>query len=306
MHRPRVRARPRPRSPLVPMFLVTSLVTLVVFPPRLGAQQSPPIPADSLGWHRQAVGQLNLTEVTFDNWSEGGESTVAWQLTGASEFDYRQPRYSWTNSMRLAYGRTKLGNSDSRKSIDEIRLESVLTGRATRWVNPFVSVIALTQFSTGYKYQDSTRTATSAFFDPAYITESLGLAYQPSKWFVTRLGAAAKETFTNHYNIYADNPATPKVEKNKVEGGITSESGLNAKFQNNVLLTSRLDLFSDLKAFRRIDVNWQSTLTVQISKYVNVNLDVRLLYDSNVSPRRQLKQSLAVGLTYAFLTDKGH
>jgi hypothetical protein len=298
-------ARHRPRLPFVALLALTSLVALVV-PPTPLAAQSPPVPADSLGWHRQAVGQLNLTEVSFNNWSEGGENAVAWQLTGAAEFDYRQPRYSWTNSMRLGYGLTKLGSSDFRKSIDEIRLESVLTGRATRLVNPFVSLIALTQFSTGYKYQDTTRTATSAFFDPAYFTESLGLAYQPSKVFVERVGAAMKETFTNRYNIYTDNPATPKVEKNKVEGGITSESDVNAKFRNNVLLTSKLELFSNLKGWRRTDVNWQSTLTVQLSKYVNLNFDVRLLYDSTVSPRRQLKQSLALGLTYAFLTDTPH
>ena len=305
MHRLRVRARHRPKSPFVPLLAVTFLVALIV-PTIPLAAQAPPVPADSLGWHRQAVGQLNLTQVTLDNWSAGGESSVAWQLTGAAEFDYLQPKYAWTNSMRLGYGRTKLGNSDFRKSIDEIRLESVLTGRATRLVNPFFSVIALTQFSTGYKYQDSTRTATSAFFDPAYFTESLGLAYQPSKVFVERVGAAVKETFTNRYNIYTDNPATPKIEKRKVEGGITSESDVNAKFRDNVLLASKLELFSNLKGLRQTDVNWQSTLTVQISKYVNVNLDVRLLYDSTVSPRRQLKQSLALGLTYAFLTDKGH
>ncbi|MCG6987117.1 MAG: DUF3078 domain-containing protein [Gemmatimonadetes bacterium] len=305
MRRPGAPARHRPRLPFVPLLALTSLAGLV-FPASPLAAQSPPVPADSLGWHRQAVGQLNLTQVTLDNWSQGGESSVAWQLTGAAEFDYLQPKYAWTNSMKLGYGRTKLGDSDFRKSIDEIRLESVVTGGATRLVNPFVSLIALTQFSTGYKYQDSTRTATSAFFDPAYFTESLGLAYQPSKVFVERVGAAVKETFTNRYNMYADNPATPKVEKNKVEGGITSESDVNAKFQNNVLLTSKLELFSNLKGWRRTDVNWQSTLTVQLSKYVNFNLDVRLLYDSTVSPRRQLKQSLALGLTYAFLTDTPH
>jgi len=269
----------------------------------VAAQEPAQVPPDSLGWHRQAVGQLNLTQVSFDNWSEGGENAMAWQTTLASTFAYRGPSYSWESSGKLGYGKSKLGSSDLRKSIDEIRLESVLLHRWKGPVDPYVGVLARTQFSTGYQYGDSTRTATSGFFDPAYFTESAGLAYQPTGVLKTRMGAAVKETFTRLYNTYSDDPSTPRVEKHKVEGGITSVTDLNAKLRDDVLLVSRLELFSNLTALRRTDVNWESTLTVQLAKYVNLNLDVRLLYDSDVSARRQLKQSLALGLTYAFLKD---
>jgi hypothetical protein len=269
----------------------------------LTAQESEETSPDSLGWHRQAVGQLNLTQVSFDNWSEGGENAVAWQTTFASSFAYRAPRYAWESSLKLGYGRSKLGSSDFRKSIDEIRLESVLSRRTKGPISPYVGLLARTQFSTGYKYQDSTRTATSGFFDPAYFTESVGIGYQPTGVLKTRLGAAVKETFTRLYNTYSDNPSTSQVEKHKVEGGITSVTDLNAKLRDDVLLVSTVELFSDLKTLRRTDVNWESTLTVQLAKYVNLNLDVRLLYDSDVSARRQLKQSLALGLSYALLKD---
>jgi Protein of unknown function (DUF3078) len=298
MRRGRERALPYSRLLLLSMLAG-------VAGPRPATAQAPPPPDSAPGWHRQAVGQLNLTQVSFDNWSEGGENAVAWQLGLASNFDYRQPNYAWSNSGKLAYGRSKLGDSDFRKTVDEIVLESVLTRKALGWLDAYVSVNARTQFSTGYQFTDSTRTATSAFLDPGYFTQSIGLGYQASEAFKTRFGAALKETVTKLYNVYADDPDTPGIEKNKVEGGVTSVTDLNTKFRDNALLTSKLELFSDLKALNRTDVNWQSTLTVQLAKYVNLNFDVRLLYDSDVSPRRQLKEALALGLTYTFLTDAG-
>ncbi len=272
---------------------------LIAHAPRAAAQQATATPEDSLGWHRQAVGQLNFTNVAFDNWSQGGENSLAWQLTMSSSFEDVRPRFVWGSSAKLGYGRSKLGSSDFRKSIDEIRLESVLKLRTKGPLAPFVSALLLTQFSTGYAYTDSARTAISGFFDPGYLTESLGVSYQSSPVFKELLGGAVKETFTRNYPVYADNPATPTVEKTRVEGGVSSETDLNLKYHKNMILTSQLNLFSNLKGISEVDVNWDTTLTLQVAKYVNVNFDTRLVYDRTVSARRQLKQSLAIGLNYA-------
>ena len=47
-------------------------------------------------------------------------------------------------------------------------------------------------------------------------------------------------------------------------------------------------------------MNWDSLISASISRLVNVNFNFRLIYDRNVSPKRQIKQSLAVGFTYTF------
>lgn len=286
-------------------FDIAALTTLAVLLALLGGarglaaqEEEPP-----LGWQREVVGQLNLTQVAFDNWSKGGENAVAWQTTASARFNYERPRYSWANSGGVAYGRTKLGDSDFRKSIDEIKLESVLNYKADAFLDPYVSVAALTQFTTGYRYQDTLRTATSDFFDPAYFTQSVGLGYKPSETFQTRAGLAVKETITRTFNDYADDPDTPEVEKTRVEGGLDSVTDLRKRFNEQVLLTSKLEIFSNLQAAREIDVTWESELTAKVAEYLNVNLSFRLLYDSDVSAMRQIKQALAMGLTYTFLSD---
>jgi hypothetical protein len=42
-------------------------------------------------------------------------------------------------------------------------------------------------------------------------------------------------------------------------------------------------------------------VTAKVHQYVNVTLNVRLLYDADVSAKRQVKQALALGLSYAIM-----
>jgi hypothetical protein len=112
----------------------------------------------------------------------------------------------------------------------------------------------------------------------------------------TRLGVALKETITDKYaDIYANG------EKNRVEFGTESVTDINAKLSENVLFTSKLELFSRLNRFDEVDVNWDNLFTAKITQYINVSFNLRLFYDKDITARRQLKQTLAVGLTYNFL-----
>jgi hypothetical protein len=66
-------------------------------------------------------------------------------------------------------------------------------------------------------------------------------------------------------------------------------------------LTSKLELFTAFQGFDATDVDWDNTLTTKINEYFNMNFNVKLLYDKDLSARRQINQSLAFGLTYTFL-----
>jgi len=281
---------------------VLALAAVLAGSATLNAQETPAA-KDSLGWHRKIVSQLNLTQASFDNWAQGGENALAWQMTGKARFNYRAPRYRWTNSAGLDYGQTRLGGQSFRKSSDEISMESVLSYDGPEILSPYVSVSALTQIARGYHYEDSTAVATSDFMDPGYFTQSVGLSWTPSDAFTTRGGAALKETVTHHFPQYVDNPNTTEVERSRVEPGLNSVTELNQAIDDNLLLSSKLELFSNLKAFDQIDVNWASSITAKVSSYINVNLNVRVLYDRDVSRARQLKQALAMGLSYTFLMD---
>jgi hypothetical protein len=165
-----------------------------------------------------------------------------------------------------------------------------------------VAASAETQFTTGYEYGEESKTAISTFLDPGYFSQSAGLGYEPAKEFKTRLGFALHETITSDYPVpYADDPDTDEIEKTKVEPGIESITDFSKTLIGNILMTSKLELFYDFGAFDEIDVRWDNIFSAKISKYIDVNFNVELFYDRELSEKRQIKQALAVGLTYTFL-----
>ena len=62
-----------------------------------------------------------------------------------------------------------------------------------------------------------------------------------------------------------------------------------------------MEMFSNIKAFNEIDVNWNTLISAKTTKLIAVNFNVKLIYDRDVSVKRQLKQALTVRLTYTLL-----
>ena len=279
--------------------LLTSLLIAVSLPLPVAAEEEE---APEYGWKNQVVGSLNMTQAQFDNWSQGGENTLAWQLNVNSSFALDQMRFSWTTTGKLSYGQAKIGDREARKSADEFRIESVYLYKLGDYVNPYVSGLLQTQIMKGYNYEAEDRFPISNFFDPGYITLSAGVAYEPTSYLITRIGAATKTTITKEYAVgLTDDPETTSIEKTDTEFGALSVTELRKPLAENILLTSKLDLFSNLESLKKVDVRWDTVLSAKVSRFVDVNLNVELLYDSNVSSKRQLKQLLALGLSYTFL-----
>lgn len=254
------------------------------------------------GWRKELVSNLNLTQTQFDNWTQGGEDAFAWQLNINGKAVHDQEKYKWDNSGKISYGQTKLADFGARKSVDEIRLESVFTYLLGVYVNPYVAASGETQFTMGYEYTEDSKIAVSTFLDPGYFSQSAGLGYEPVKEFKTRLGFAMRETITSDFSVpYADDPETDEIEKTKVEPGLESVTDFSKTLIGNILMTSKLEFFYNFGAFNEIDVRWDNIFSAKISKYIDVNFNVKLLYDRDSSKKRQIKQALAVGLTYTFL-----
>ncbi len=274
-------------------FIVTFLTVLLLFTLAFAQESKKETP--KYGWQKELVGNLNFTQNTFDNWKQGGENSWAWQLNINGKWVNDQKNYNWENTLKINYGKTKVGDAASKKSTDEINITSVYTYKMGIYVNPFISFNGRTQFTTGYKYEADSSYAISTFMDPGYFVQTLGLGYAPNNHIKTRLGAAFKETFASKYSdLYSDGQTT------RVEFGANSVTELNFKLAQNILYTGKIELFSNFKAFNQIDVNWDNLLASQITKYINVTFNVKLFYDRDVSVKRQLQEVLAVGLTYNF------
>ncbi len=248
------------------------------------------------GWQNLVIGNLNFTQNSFENWAAGGENSWAWQLDFSGNFTNDQQDFNWANSAKLSFGQAKVGDIGSRKAADEIKLESVYTYKLNDYLNPYAAATAQTQFVKGYAYTTDSKTAISDIFDPAYFTQSIGVGYKPNEIIKTRAGAALKETITNkHAEIYSNG------EKNRVELGAESVTDLNMQLSESILYTSKLELFSTLNAINEVDVNWDNVFAAKVSDYIKVTFNFKLFYDRDISPKRQLKQTLGAGLSYSFM-----
>ena len=264
----------------------------------LSAQDKVPV----THWKNTVVGNLNFTQNRFDNWTQGGADSWSWQSDLLPKFVFEDTTVQWSTTGKISYGQSKVGDAQSRKSADEIRLESVLTYKVGKWINPYAAATGLSQIAKGYDYGSTPKTEVSGFLDPGYFTQSVGLGFQPDPRIKTRLGAACKETVTrNHPKPYADDPKTVKIEKIKIEPGAEWVTDLELKLHQNILFTSKVELFSNMKGLKAVDVNWDNMFSSKISRWITVSLNVRLFYDRDISVKRQIKQVLAVGLSYSLL-----
>ena len=254
------------------------------------------------GWKKELIGNLNFTQNNFDNWSQGCENSWSWQLDINVKFVNDQEKYNWSNSGKCSFGKTKIGDLEARKAADEIKLESVYTYKLGVYVNPYIAATGKTQFIKGYEYSGDAKTEISNFMDPGYFIESIGVGYAPNGKIKSRLGVALKETITSDFpDSYTDDPNTEKIEKTKFEIGAESTTDINFKLNEMILFTSKLELFSNLERVDEIDVEWDNLFSAKIAKYIIVSLNVCLFYDKDINKKRQLKETLAVGLSYSFL-----
>ena len=262
------------------------------------AQDDPPPPPQNK-WIPNGVVGLNFSQLALDNWTQGGEEALAFVVYSNLGLDYFANPWSFTNKLKVSFGRTKLGSNDFRTTDNEIFLENLLVYDANWFANPYFSNTLRTVLAKGYDYTDDNRVQIAEFFDPGYLHQSLGLAYKASESFMTRFGLAIEETFTNKFRAFSDDEDTDnKVENFRLEEGIESVSNLNLQLDDDLLYTSELRLFGSFQKFDEWDVRWDNIVTAQVTKLINVNLNILLIYDTDQIAKTQLKEALQIGITY--------
>jgi hypothetical protein len=258
---------------------------LLLFSSLIFAQDEEP----KYGWQKEATAALNLTQSTFDNYAAGGENSTAWQFRLGLKFVNEREKFNWANTGKFDYGQSKIGKDDFKKSTDELKIESVFTPKVWKTVNPYVSVTAETQFDDGFKYTDEGKIKVSELMDPGYIRESIGMSYKPNAIIQARMGAAMKQVVADQYG----------ESSNEVGGDAVVD--LNYKIAENSQVKSKLEIFSNFVAADEIDVSWDTDISAKITKFIAFNFNVKLVYDKDVSAKRQLKQVMGIGVSYSFL-----
>jgi hypothetical protein len=267
--------------------------------PAAAQQDSAKAPA---GWKHTMVAGLNLSQVGFTDWAQGGDNALSWTglLDGKSVSD--QLTTTWATTYKFAFGQARLAAQGIRKTEDKIDLETVLTYKLGTLINPYAAATVKTQFAPGYTYSATgTATEVSRFWDPGYLTQSLGAGYQPAPEVKTRLGVALRESFASTYFAYTDDPATTAIEKSRVEGGMESVTDVEWHFAQNMVLTSKIELFAPFVTFDEVVVRNDNMIAAKVNEYIAVTFSLTIIHEPRISRRTQLKEVLSLGLTYALL-----
>jgi hypothetical protein len=255
-----------------------------------------------IGWNHGISASLNLNQVAFSNWSSGGDNVLSYNATVIGRSINDQEKTSWTNNYKFGFGQASLGDQGLRKTDDIIDLESILAYKLNTFINPYAAVTFKTQFTTGYEYiGDSIKTPISNFLDPAYSRQAVGVGFILLPELKTRVGLALRETFTNKYSKWADDPSTPEIERTRVEGGIEWVTEATVTIDDNLLYTSKLETFSAFKTFDKWVIYNDNIVTAKVSKLINVTFNLTIRYEEFILAKTQIREGLSLGISYQLL-----
>lgn len=252
-------------------------------------------------WIPDWFGSVNISQVSFKNWSKGGENSLAWTLKSDFKLTYKTDTWNFITTFNGEFGKTQLGDAELRTTANDIFLENLLSLNVGWGVDPYVSNIIRTQITTGYNYKVTPAQKIADFWDPGYITQSIGFTYDKIKNFKTRLGLAFKETVTDNFHQYSDKIHTPEIENFKFETGFESVTSGKLDLAENVTYTGELRLFTRFEHLNIWDVRWDNVINAKVNSWLNVNFSFLLIYEKAQSLKTQRRQALQVGIKYKIL-----
>lgn len=269
-------------------------------------------------WKTGGTFNLNVNQGALSNWAAGGDK-FSLSLTSLMNLFayYKNGRHSWDNSLDLAYGMVNTTSLGQRKSDDRIDFVSKYGYELDKkW---YLSTLFnfRSQFSKGYAYPtDSTKVLTSNFLSPAYVVLSLGMDFKPVNEFSLFLSPLTARW------VIVENDSLAAIGAFGVDSGrhVKMELGAYASVNWNKNLTpttsykTRLELFSNYRHDPfNVDIFWTNVVAVKVTRLINMNLSVDLIYDNDVptvledgksgrsgGPKPQIKELMGVGFVYKF------
>ena len=275
------------------------------------AQTEAQVSRDSLhSWKAGLVARLSGSQAGYSNWTKGGVNSLS--VTSDIDWDLSRRSSAWLqeHSVRLAFGLIKQDTLEVRKAHDQIEHSSSLQYRGEgffRLFNPTIALETRTQFAEGLNYKtnpfEDGRTPpvkVSDFLSPATFTQTLGLSYDPTDWFIQRFGLAVKQTFVlierfrSLYGVPSSNPIF-------LEMGLESRTRFDRNLVENVRLRSTLGLFAAFNSSDLPDLSWENRVAMKVNSWLGVDLAVDLLYDRDISRALQVKEVFSLGVALVLL-----
>ncbi len=291
-----------------------TLATLLLFISNNALAQS-----DTL-WRTGGLTSLTFNQVSLTNWAAGGDNLIGGHALLSLYARFKNSHWTWNNSLNIAFGGSKTGKQEWRKSDDKIDLRSTAGYLLSRHLSIGYQFGFNTQFTEGFHYSNDTRQRISHFLTPAYLTNSFGTEWKNESSLSLFLSPLTVKTTLLNDQLLIDLSAASGVPLFGVKPGkkIRNEAGafFTSQYKNNlmenVVFSTRLDLFSNYSENpENIDINWEVFISLRINKYLQALINTQLIYDDDVlvpkeesnalpGPGTQFKISFGIGLTYQF------
>jgi hypothetical protein len=307
---------------------------------------------DTTYWHRGTTLALNLSQSSLTNWNAGGQNAIAYNALSTSYLNYEKGKLAYSNSLTMAFGQANLGQKGWRKTDDRFYYVSKLSYEKSKKFRYTVYLDFLSQFANGNNYIQSnsnpkldSAVLVSKFLSRAYSSFALGVEYAPVEGLFIFFSPATIKTTIVAYQPFA-NKGDFGVRPEYIDANGKHVAGRNFLFEpsamlnvtykkdikKNISVQTNLSLFwayirkkydidpttgrllgSDYVFYKNVDVMWNFSLVMKVTKYINASITTSLIYDDDINvfrskyaddptnphaygPAIQFKQVLGIGL----------
>jgi hypothetical protein len=269
------------------------------------------------GWNSEGKFQLLFNQSAFnEEWSGGGTSSIAGNLSLDYQLNYKKGNYSWDNRLLANYGLTKQNGDDfTRKTSDRLELNSIAGKELdnSNWYYSFFTNFR-TQLTKGYVYGENKetgeilRTETTHFLSPAYLQFGPGMMWKKNDNLLFNIApATARFIFVD--DAFTTTPGYKDGSYYGVDEGKSSRFELGASLSGyavleifkNVSMENTLNLYSNyLDKPGNIDIDYLMNLEMSVNKFLTANLIFQAIYDDNTVAAFQIREVFGAGFNYTF------
>lgn len=266
-------------------------------------------------WTKKGDGFLQFMQnYVSDNWYKGGESNYSMVGAVTLEANYdNKNKWKWDNKLELKLGfqRTRTDSIHKFKSNEDlIRYTGKIGLEATKKWYYTLQLIAQSQFTRGLKSND-THTY-SDFMSPFTLNLGLGMDYKVEAFDKKLTGTVNLSPIAVNYryvsrSYFGDSwfPCLHGIEEgkhSKIDFGPQVTADLEWKISEILRWKTR---FYALTSFKRAEMEWENTFTLQVSKYISAQLFVYPRFDDTTRRDEdlgywQFKEYSSIGFNYTF------
>ena len=253
-------------------------------------------------WTLSGVENIQLSQAYLENWTKGGENSVALQSDLLIRANYKMNKVEWENYARHKVGILSSESYSAQINTDQILLNSKYGLKASRkWYYSFVFDFS-SQFFNGYNNKNR-ETIISGFMSPAYLSFAVGMDFKKSKNFTLLLSPLTSKI------TYVMDTAKVDQTRYKVDPGKKTAYNTGASLVNNFIwpISTELNLKSKLDAFVGYmsedaiqQVDWELIFDMRINRFLSTRINTQLRYFTNESDKVQFREYFAINFSYKF------